>query len=66
MGSPHEITHLRFLAQYIMNPYVYPSGSGRGAPSDAMRAHADAIRALEQPSWLTKAQIDVLYFPFAL
>ena len=38
---------LRLFAQYSMNPYVTPRVL-EGAPSDAVRAHADAVRALEQ------------------
>ena len=56
MGSQYEINllrcnchmrsvFLRFVDQYSMNPYVYPKGFG--APLDAVRAHADVVRALE-------------------
>ena len=39
-----------------MNPYVYPTGFG-SAPSDAVRARADAVRSLEQPTPELKAYL---------
>ena len=47
---PVPCVFFRFLAQYSMNPYVYPAGFGRFPPSNAVWARADAVRALEQPT----------------
>ena len=60
VGSPYEITIVTCVlpvlcafrlsfAQYSMNPYVYPSGF-EGAPVNAVRARADAVRALDEPT----------------
>ena len=53
LRSPGSLCFLAIFgpAQYSMNPYVYLTDFGRTwSPSDAVRARADAVRALEQPT----------------
>ena len=48
MRSSGSLCILAIVAKYSMNPYVYPTGFAQ-TTSDAVRARADAVRALEQP-----------------